>query len=138
MRRWLEKFGMSVQRWMYGRYGRDSLSTTLYVAGLLMLLCASIFDIRWLSAAALLPVGWSVFRMYSKNIAKRRIENDRWLSLTAPLRRDSKQLVTRLREGNTYRFYKCPKCRQTLRVPRGKGKIRITCKSCGEQFVRKS
>jgi ribosomal protein L37AE/L43A len=69
---------------------------------------------------------WAIFRMMSRNVYKRYQENRKFL-----------QFFDRIKDRQ-HRYYDCPKCRQTVRVPRGKGKISITCPKCREKFIKKT
>ena len=71
-------------------------------------------------------LGWALFRTLSRNTYKRYQENRKFL-----------QIFDRLKDRQ-HRYFDCPKCRQTVRVPRGKGKIAISCPKCGEKFIRKT
>lgn len=128
-------------KFMYGRYGMDELSRALSFASLPLLLI-SVFLRREAKGLVLLLVlvslVFSYYRIFSKNFSKRREENAKYLRLKAKaadrwrLRRDM------WRQRHEYRFFKCPSCRAVLRVPKGKGKIRIVCKKCGTAFEKKS
>ena len=98
-----------------------------------------------ISAAAIILVAIAAWRMISTNTAKRRQENERFLSLfrkdpgKARRKEEERKAKEQRREDEkTHAYFKCPKCRKELRVPRGKGKIRITCPHCGEQFIKKT
>lgn len=127
---WLRKF-------MCGRYGADQFSTCLmavYVALAVLSLFPPLAFLGWLT----LPLAvYTLFRMLSKNIARRSAENARFLELTDPLRRWFRLRRTISRDKE-HRYFKCPNCGQQLRVPRGKGKITVTCRSCGVSFEEKS
>ena len=69
---------------------------------------------------------WSIVRMYSRNVEARRRENARWIGF-----------CNRVKDRDN-RYFKCPRCRQMVRVPRGKGTINIRCPKCGEKFIRKT
>ena len=90
----------------------------------------------WLLALILL--GSSYFRIFSKNITRRQLENQRFLTRIGPLVRAYRRMQTKHRQKNLYSFFKCPQCGMVLRVPKGKGHIRITCKSCQHVFERNS
>lgn len=120
------KIGDWFRRFMYGRYGSDQLSMFLLILGVVLCLLGSFTRLYWLGFLAYIPLILSIFRMYSRNIYKRRGENQRFLRLFQPLR------------DREHRYYACPRCRQKIRVPRGKGKIRITCPKCGERFEKKT
>ena len=79
-----------------------------------------------LSLLAYIPLIWSIYRMYSRNIEARRRENTAFL-----------RFFSRLTDKQ-YRYFRCPQCGQQLRVPRGRGKISITCPKCHNQFIKKS
>ena len=78
------------------------------------------------------------FRMFSKDRYRRAHENEVYLSKTEGVRRGFTEWVNRLKNGRKYRYFTCPKCKQRLRVPRGKGKINIVCRKCGTSFQRKT
>lgn len=127
-----------LQQFMMGRYGVDDLSRfTLYVLVGLMILN---FIIRSSLVSFLLLVGlvWIYFRMFSKNHAKRYEENARFLRLKDKVLgrvRREKDLAS---QRKVYHIYTCPGCKQKIRVPRGKGKIEVTCPKCHTSFIKKS
>lgn len=123
------KLGDALRRFMYGRYGTDSLNKALLIVALVLMFLAIVGGrfVPWLSLAgtlAYVPLVYSIFRMYSRNIEKRRRENAAWQRFLLPLK------------DRNNRYFKCPKCRQTVRVPRGKGKINIRCPKCNERFIK--
>ena len=125
------KIGDALRRFMAGRYGMDKLNNWLLIAAVALILLGWIGGrfVPWMSVLNLLayiPLVWSIIRTYSRNIEARRKEN------AAFLRR-----LSQLKDRNN-RYFKCPRCRQTVRVPRGKGKINIRCPKCGEQFIKKT
>ncbi len=125
---------------MIGRHGQDQLNIFLLIVALvLMILGAFIRSIggllNWL-ALALLALTW--FRMLSKNLPRRQAENARYLNLRYRVTGWFRKLKTRWDQRRDYRFFACPACHTTLRVPKGRGKIRIVCRKCGTSFTRKS
>lgn len=128
-------------RFLSGRNGPDALSIALSLSSCALLLIAMfvrsrLSSILWL--LALIFLGSSYFRIFSKNISKRQAENQQFLTRIAPLTRLYNRQRTKRRQKNLYSFFKCPECGTVLRVPKGKGHIRITCKSCGHAFERNS
>ena len=85
---------------------------------------------------ALVCLGLSYFRIFSRNVAKRRTENERFLQLVQPITKWVNRQKTKRRQKNLYCFFKCPQCGTVLRVPKGKGRVRITCKACGTVFEK--
>ena len=101
---------------------------------LAMILGGTASSILW--SLALVSLGLSYFRIFSRNTAKRQAENARFLQLISPVSRWFALKKTKRRQKNLYCFFKCPVCGTVLRVPKGKGKVRITCKSCSHVFER--
>lgn len=123
---------------MYGRYGTDELCLCLLVVGLATALLSAIFNSSVLHFVSLISYFFCIYRSLSKNILKRQKENAFFLEKTIPLRRWGKLQKKRFADRENYRYFACPKCRQQVRVPKGKGKIRIICPKCREEFIRKS
>lgn len=126
-----------LRRMMYGRYGGDQLSWFLLAVYVLLTLLSGLPHMGILSWAALAVLAWSFYRMFSRRYDRRRAENARFLSLAGPAIRWVKMRRTILRDRE-HRYFRCPNCGQYLRVPRGKGRITINCRSCGVSFEEKS
>ena len=125
------------QRFMMGRYGHDSLNQAMAVAALVLMILG-MFGLRlfsWLAMALLVAV---YFRMFSRNIPARSQENAKYYYLRTQVQKRMAQYQTRWAQRKFYRYYRCPNCHQQLRVPRGRGKIEITCPKCHTEFVKKS
>ena len=127
----------AIQRFMYGRYGNDPLN--LFLLGLYLLVYLVFIFVRveplyWISFALLLI---TLFRLLSRNIERRRMENAKFMKAAGPviswlhMRRD-------MRRDKEHVYFKCPSCGQQLRVPRGKGRITVTCRGCGASFQENS
>lgn len=132
-----QRMALRIQRFMYGRYGGDVLNIVLLIVGLLW---SSIWSRTLLWPIAYLSwvfLGWAIFRTLSRNLVKRRAENEWFLRTTRPIKNWFQRVIARFKDKEHRRF-SCPKCKQICRVPRGKGKIRITCPQCGETFIRKT
>lgn len=126
-----------LQRFMYGRYGNDQLNLALMGLYLVLYLVSSLLRIDSLALlATALPVVM-LFRMFSKHPEKRRAENARFLELVRPLVRWYNVKKCR-RQDREHCYFKCPNCGQQMRVPRGKGRITVHCRSCGAVFEEKS
>ena len=133
---WLRSLGYKIrtglQRFMAGRYGTDKLNTLILCVALVICV-ASMFipvGLQWLTlvlaALSYALVGLSIFRCLSRNTYKRYQENRKYLGF-----------LSRLKDRE-HKYFKCPKCRQSVRVPKKKGKIAITCPRCRERFVKKT
>lgn len=128
-----EKF----QRFMWGRYGSDKLNQFLMVAALILLVL-SIFLPGPFYLLAVAAMVYTYYRMFSKNIAKRSAENQWYLKKSMKVRGFFQKKKREFGERKTNHIYSCPKCRQKIRVPKGRGRIAITCRKCGNEFIRKS
>ncbi len=125
-------------RFMIGRNGADQLSRFLtYVALALIVLNLFVGSTElWLLGLAALV--WAYFRMFSKNVARRREENGKYLQLQYMLTQRVREWRDRQKQRRDYVFFRCPSCKAMLRVPRGKGRIRVTCRKCGNAFEKRT
>ena len=119
-----------VRHFMMGRYGSDKLNTALLVAAVAICLVSAFIPFVPIKLGAMILyyglMIWAIRRMLSRNTYKRYQENRKYL-----------QMLERIKDRE-HRYYDCPRCRQQVRVPRGKGKISITCPKCREKFIRKT
>ena len=119
MKNFFRRIGEGFRAFMAGRYGSDELSVFLSFAGLALLLLSSLIrPLFFLYFAALGLILWSTFRMLSRNTLKRRREREVYLSLLAKVRQRGTLLKNRFRERKTHRYYACPNCRVTIRIPK--------------------
>ena len=127
----------ALQRFMYGRYGNDQLNVFLLVSYLALYLIYVItgFDaLYWVSTVMMVAC---IFRMLSRNYSRRREENAKFMKKAGPIIQWFRLRRT-IRKDKDHTYFKCPSCSQHLRVPKGKGKITVTCRSCGAVFQEKS
>lgn len=128
---WLRKF-------MMGRYGGDQLAMFLLVVSLVLSFAGELFNVPFFIILSYIPLGWALFRVLSRNIAKRRMENEKFMILFRPVYSWLQQTKRRRADAKIYRYYLCPECKQRLRLPRGKGKIIIICPKCKTEFKGKT
>jgi len=124
------------RKMMIGRYGIDQLSNAMFLISIILLGVSSIMGSVILSTFAMIILVLSYARVFSKNIDKRREENMRFLKWWGPISIKLMQFFNRIKGRKTYHYFKCSKCGQRLRVPRGKGRIRITCPKCKNEFIK--
>ena len=126
---------------MYGRYGVDQLGRAMLIFAL-VLCVLSLFVPRRLSGIiyyiSLILIILMYIRMFSKNIQKRYQENNKYLSLKDYFLRKFQREKEIFSQRRFYHFYRCPRCRQRIRIPRGKGRIEIRCPKCSQTFIKKS
>ena len=137
-------FGDKFRKFMYGRYGVDQFGKDMLILGVSLSLFSMIlnwFDIpvittvlSFLSTSLLI---YLIYRTFSKNINKRVMENNKYLVKKTRFLTKLKFNVTRAKDAKNFVYIKCPKCKNYSRVPRGKGKIKITCRVCKTQFSKK-
>lgn len=123
---------------MYGRYGFDDLSK-IYLVLTIVCIVLSMFTKKsffYLLGVALLI--YTYYRAFSRQTAKRQMENQKFLNLRYQAKVRQNKRKVRREQKKIYRFYKCPSCKQTVRVPKGRGKICITCPKCKMEFIKKS
>ena len=128
-------------RFMAGRNGNDQLNQAILVADLVLLVLGSIFSKtlgRIMFPIVLILLGYTYFRMLSRNIYKRQEENGKYLRLRYKAVSELNLMKERWKQRKEYKFFTCPSCHATLRVPRGRGKISIVCRKCGNTFYGKS
>ena len=125
----MEKLRSAIRRFMMGRYGTDKLNIAILVVGVVVCMVGMYLPAVLGLLCTALSYGLmilAIYRCFSRNTYQRYRENSRYLRFVEQLK------------DRQHRYYSCPRCRQSVRVPRGKGKIAITCPKCQEKFIRKS
>lgn len=128
-------------RFMAGRNGNDQLNSFLLgVTGVLAILSIILRNRLGgsLYFVMLALLGYFYFRMLSRNVYKRREENGKYMRLRYELMGKLRAARERWVQRKDYKFFSCPSCRTNLRVPRGKGRIKIVCRKCGTSFMGRS
>lgn len=129
-----EKF----MRFMSGRNGVDELNRFLLMATLICYFISLFTHWSILYFIAIVLLFYGYFRMFSRNLYKRSEENRTYLNKTATLRYKWNAKLSQLKQLRTHHIYKCPTCKQKIRVPRGKGRIEIRCPKCQSTFIKNS
>ena len=126
---WFNNFNNKFRIFMQGRYGSDQLSLALLILSIIL---------------SYIPLIFCMYRMFSKNISKRYEENRKFMNVWHPtklkilnIKNKAVKKINQLKDKD-HKYYKCPNCHKTLRVPKGRGKIRITCPRCHKEFSKKS
>lgn len=126
------------QRFMYGRYGQDNLNQFLSMSALMLYILSMVARWSILNSMALVFLLFSVYRMLSRNLEQRRQENFAFLRAKSKVMVYINRINLRLRWRKTHRYYQCPSCKQSLRVPKGKGNIVIHCPKCHTSFEKRT
>lgn len=124
--------------WARGRNGADELSSACTNVAVLLVIIDLFAHTTVLSVIALVLLGYSWFRITSKDVMARARENSRAISATGPVITFIANPVAFAREAKAYVHLTCPSCGQRVRIPRGKGKVRITCPKCHTRFDGKA
>ena len=127
-----------IRRVMYGRYGGDQLMVGSLVVYMVLVTASRLTNFYPLTLVAYVIFGWSMFRILSRNIPRRYAENQMFLKYWNKVPKWFRSQQKYLHDRRIYRYFKCPKCTTRLRVPKGRGKIEVTCPVCKAQFIRKS
>jgi len=122
----------------YGAYGTDRLSKTLLVIAAVLLLLSYVTPLGFLYYLAFALVIYCYFRLFSRNIPKRYRENEYFVKHTDGFFNFFKNFSYNISQMKMYHIYKCPDCKQKIRIPRGKGKIAVRCPKCGKEFIKHS
>ena len=123
---------------MIGRYGTDGLNQFLSILALVLILLALLTKNSFLTFLGIIPLVMCYYRSLSRNISKRTEENYQFYTLKDRITNKFNGLKDQWANRKIYHYYRCPRCRQKLRVPRGRGRIQISCPRCGTQFIKKS
>ena len=142
MRNFFYRLSSATARFMYGRNGGDQLNVALLVVYLAVCLLQALFAGRQglsalLHLLTLVIAALVLFRMFSRNLEKRRAENARFLSWWSPIQCRFHGARQR-RLDKEHKYFTCKNCKTICRVPAGKGKIVITCPKCGRKIIGKS
>lgn len=141
MKKYFNNLNYKIQGFMQGRYGNDELSRFIsIIAFIFLLLACFIPKAGLLSFVGLLLFIWSWFRTLSKNTGKRRLERDKYLTIREKITQKFNLVKNKWRDRKTHRYYKCPNCKVTIRIPKpGKHKtIGITCPKCKKEFTKRT
>ena len=125
---------MALAGFMQGRNGVDNLGWHALWTGLILSLVSSFLGSMLLSLAGNVLYFYALFRMLSRNVVKRQAENTRYVSFMNNWQKELKQFFLRLKGTKEYKYFRCPSCKNRLRLRRGCGEKHITCPVCKDQF----
>ncbi len=136
MGNFFNRIGNGFRNFMMGRYGQDDLGRFLMGILLILIVASFIFRNPILQGVIWVLFLYMYFRMLSRNYAKRAAENDWYLRKTEKVRRFIRIRQRRFADRKTYKHFTCPGCGQDIRVPKGKGHVRISCPKCHHSFEK--
>lgn len=132
------RFRNKMQSFMYNRYGFDELSQFLFKLALISIVIGLFICSGFFSALTMALYLIIMLRACSKNRSKRQRELARYYRMVTPVRKWTSLQKRKFSERKTHRYYQCGQCKTSLRVPKGKGKIKIRCPKCGTEIVKKT
>lgn len=127
-----------LRKLLYGRYGVDQFSTAIVICSVVLSLLYTFTHWSVLYILSTASMLYAIYRILSRNFAKRQKENALWMNYSAKLNKSSRKFMRRVKDLPHYKYYKCMNCKQTIRVPRGKGRVEIRCPKCGYSFRSKT
>lgn len=130
-----EKF----EEFMRGRYGGDELSRFGIILAIILTIISSVTEIAffyWAGFFAMIYFG--IFRVFSKNISKRYQERVKYLNAVEPIRKFFRERKKERALKKNYEIFRCPDCGTKMKVPKGKGKVKISCPECKKEFIEKT
>lgn len=136
MKNLFQKLGYKMASFMYGRYGNDALTKFLLIAALILMVISWFPYLGWVYFLAAALLIWSLTRSFSRKIDVRRRELNRYLKIKNGFVNFFKLRRNKWRDRKTHVYFKCPKCKAMLRVPKGKGSIIVTCTRCRERIEK--
>lgn len=140
----LTKIKQALARFFYGRYGVDKLGYAVVIISLVISFVSTILAAKFFIPSLILQIIsyalliWALFRVLSKNRQARYRENMMFLNLCKLVKKWFKLQFSKIRDVRTHKYFSCPKCKNNLRVPKGKGEIVITCPVCKTRFDAKT
>lgn len=132
------RFASKMQQLMVGRYGSDQFTLFLSIAGLVLAFFGNFKYLRFLYFVGTAIIIYGLFRSLSKNYEARRKELNWYLVWSEKPKAQIKLFMNKIRDRKTHRYFKCKECKTVLRVPKGRGKIEITCPKCRMKIIKKT
>lgn len=138
MRNFLYRLAMRYRQFMVGRYGVDELNIFLVIASCVFTFFSSIFSSIILSVVSWILLVLCAARMFSRNIAKRYNEKEKFLRIKSGFVAWLTVSKNAWKNRKTHKYFRCKNCRASIRVPRKVGKIKVTCPKCGKVMIKKA
>lgn len=127
-----------LRKFMMGRYGIDALSRFIFALALILLVISRFYLRDFFYIISLMTILYGYYRIFSRNKDRRYRENNLYLAYMNKLKKLLHKQKYMFKQRKVYRIYSCPNCKQKIRVPKGKGKIMITCPKCRNEFIKRS
>lgn len=133
-----DKVRIKLAQFMRGRNGMDTIVITLLWVWPILYILGLVTSSGVLILLSNVVMVYMLFRMFSRNVEKRRAENILFWNKTQPIRKKMGEWRSMFKNRKNYAYFSCPKCKAKLRLPRGVGSVTVTCKQCGDKFEKKA
>lgn len=130
----MNKWKYKIAVWMQGRYGMDQLYKGLIFLYIGLFILNLFIRSTFIMTLSLLLVAFALYRVLSKQTAKRAAENQRYLAFILPLKKKVLRNFNRVRDYKTHRYRQCPNCNTTLRLKKKIGTMTVNCPKCHTTF----
>ena len=134
----MQQLSTKIQQFMVGRYGSDQFTLFLSITGIALSFLGNFKYLRGLYFIGTIMIFYSLFRSLSKNYEARRKDLNWYLVWSEKPKAYIKLLMNQIRDRKTHRYFKCKSCKTIMRVPKGRGKIEITCPKCTMKVIKKT
>ena len=138
LREALQRFALKMQQFMAGRYGTDQFTLFLVIFSMVFTFLGNFRPLRFLYFVGVAIIFYGLFRTMSKNYEARRKDLNWYLVWSEKPKAYIKLLMNQIRDRKTHRYFKCKSCKTIMRVPKGRGKIEITCPKCRMKVIKKT
>ncbi len=138
MKRYFMKALDWMHRFMAGRYGPDELTFTIVIVGCIFTFLSNFKSLRFMYFIAMAFMAVAIWRTLSRSIDARSRERMKFLQLVDKPKAEFKLISNKFRDRKTHKYFKCKNCGASLRVPKGRGKINVTCPKCRVKTQKKT
>ena len=133
-----QKIKDGFRNFMIGRNGPDQLTQAILIASVIVMLISAFTGLYIVNLIGTAGYIYCLFRMFSRNVAKRREENAKWIEFKTNFGRENHYRWMRLKNSRQYKYFRCPQCRSWMRMERKLGTKHVVCGKCGNKFEQKS
>lgn len=127
-----------LRRFMYGRRGMDQLNLALLIVSFIFVLLSRFLFGGIFSLLALAALVFCYYRALSRDVYRRAAENQRFMHFWQPIGANLRSFVSTIKDRKTHCHCKCPGCGQKIRLPKGRGKLEVSCPKCRMKFIKET
>lgn len=124
----MKKLREKLDKFFQGRYGQDDLGKAILIFSLLTYVLGVVIQNKLILLLSVMELIIVLYRALSRQYWNRSEENIRYMSYI-------KLWKLRYENRKHSRIFICKRCGRYIRVPKGKGKIQVTCTVCGGKTI---